>query len=69
MTDRGFFPLEKKYAAALITYIALAVVFFLPWARQHSVYGVSLFGWLMGAFMFVAPLINLLLLRSDNTGK
>lgn len=65
MGDHGFFPLSRKHALVLLSYVVLAVIFFLPWARQHSVYGVSLFGWLMGLFMFVAPIVNLVVISRD----
>ncbi|NPV69556.1 MAG: hypothetical protein HPY55_02775 [Firmicutes bacterium] len=54
-----FFPMRKGDAWLLITFVVLAVVFFLPWSRTTTVNGMVVFGWGMGALMFIGPLLGL----------
>ncbi len=60
----GFFPMKRSDAAVLGVLIVLAAVFFVPFFRVASWGGMVAFGWLMGAYMFLAPalqLVNLIL--------
>ncbi len=65
MAGRGFFRLETKYAVSLVIYLVVVVLIFMPWTTQIKVSGMVLQGWLMGLFMFFAPLLSLLNLLTD----
>lgn len=65
MESRGFFPMPRRDALIILLFIILAVVFFMPWTRQITINGVVLFGWLMGLFMFFAPLVTLISLYTE----
>ena len=68
----GFFPLSPGDIAYVVAVLAIAVVAFLPWARDVSWAGVALLGWLMAGLMVAAPVIALVRIvserRSDRRG-
>jgi len=65
LADRGFFKMETKYAVSLVIYLVVVVLIFMPWTTQIKVSGMVLQGWLMGFFMFFAPILSLLNLLTD----
>lgn len=52
-------PADKWY---LVSVLLFTVVMFLPWSRDITVLGVSLFGWLMAGLMILSPVAALILL-------
>jgi len=58
--ESGFFHLPWGDVAYIVAVLAIAVVAFLPWAREASFSGVAMLGWLMAGLMVAAPLIALL---------
>lgn len=67
-----FFPMRRAERAALFGLAGFSVLAFLPPVAEVSVFGVSLFGWLMAALLAGSPLLLLGLLRpetaADDTG-
>jgi len=61
----GFFPLSPGDIAYVVSVLAIAVVAFLPWARDVSWAGVALLGWLMAGLMVAAPIIALVRIASE----
>lgn len=65
----GFFPLALADIAYIVAVLAVAVVAFLPWARDVSFAGVALIGWLMAGLMVAAPLIALIRIAGEKRGS
>lgn len=67
-----FFPMRRAERTALFGLAGFSVLAFLPPVAEVSVFGVSLFGWLMAALLAGSPLLLLGLLRpetaADDTG-
>lgn len=67
-----FFPMRRAERTALFGLAGFSVLAFLPPVAEVSVFGVSLFGWLMAALLAGSPLLLLGLLRPetavDDTG-
>lgn len=63
-----FFPMRRAERAALFGLAGFSVLAFLPPVAEVSVFGVSLFGWLMAALLAGSPLLLLGLLRPETAG-
>lgn len=60
-----FFPMRRAERTALFGLAGFSVFAFLPPVAEVSVFGVSLFGWLMAALLAGSPLLLLALLRPE----
>lgn len=60
-----FFPMRRAERTALFGLAGFSVFAFLPPVAEISVFGVSLFGWLMAALLAGSPLLLLGLLRPE----
>lgn len=56
----GFFPMKRGEGVVLLLLFVLVAIFFLPSFRTVSWGGMAAFGWLMGAYMFLAPALQLI---------
>lgn len=63
-----FFPMRRAERTALFGLAGFSVLAFLPPVAEVSVFGVSLFGWLMAALLAGSPLLLLGLLRPETAG-
>ncbi len=66
MSNKGFFPLSKGDSTTLLILIIIAVIIFLPWSQRISFCGMIFYGWLMAAFMLIAPIITLISFYLEN---
>lgn len=60
-----FFPMRRAERAALVGLAGFSALAFLPPVAEVSVFGVSLFGWLMALLLAGSPLLLLGLLRPE----
>ncbi len=60
---KGFFPLGRGAAAALVFLVAFSAVSFLPVWRTVELAGMAVFGWLMAALMLLSPALTLWVFR------
>lgn len=61
----NFFPMSRGDLAYVIIIIAVAVIAFLPWAREIHFAGVALVGWLMALLMILSPVIALVRIAQE----
>ncbi len=59
----GFFRMDRGDLATVVFLVAYAALAFSLIGSESRWAGVSPFGWAMAAFMFLAPLVHLLLGR------
>jgi hypothetical protein len=66
MSKKRFFPLSRGDSITLLILIIISLIIFLPWSRRISFCGMVLYGWLMAAFMLIAPIITLISFYMEN---
>lgn len=65
--EPSFFRMPGPDKIALVLILAYAVVTFALIKSEMKIAGVSIFGWLMGALMFFAPIVSIIAMKSrDN---
>jgi len=60
MPGKNFFPISKGDTVILIILIIISLLIFLPFNQNITLYGMVLYGWLMAAFMLIAPLMTII---------
>jgi hypothetical protein len=64
-----FFSLRGSDKLALVLLLLYTVVTFSLIQSDIKIAGVSIFGWLMGLMMFLAPIISLVAMASEKNNK
>jgi hypothetical protein len=64
-TVANFFPMSRGDLAYVVIIISVAVIAFLPWAREIHFAGVALVGWLMALLMVISPVIALVRIAQE----
>lgn len=65
--DRGsqFFRMPGQDKIALVLILVFSVLTFTLIGSPMKIAGISIFGWLMGVMMFLAPIFSLVAMRYD----
>jgi len=63
--NRQFFKMQSGDKYTLIIIILYTIITFLFVSSSATFFKMAIFGWLMGLFMFIAPIVSLIFMKFE----